>query len=145
MRMNNKFILEFSGISENVAFARLTVAGFAAELDPDCGELSELKTAVSEAVTNAIIHGYKNKEGYVRIEGRREFNTIFLSVSDNGEGIEDVARAMQPLYTDSENGERSGMGFTIMEAFMDEVRVESEKGSGTTVHMKKTIGVEAGA
>ena len=143
--MNNKFFLEFSGISENVAFARLTVAGFAVALDPDCGELSELKTAVSEAVTNAIIHGYRNKSGYVKIEGRIEFNTIFLSVSDDGEGIEDVSRAMQPLYTGSESCERSGMGFTIMEAFMDEITVESKKGCGTTVHMKKTIGAEGRA
>jgi len=135
-------VLEFPGISENVSFARLTVSGFVLGLDPDCEQLSELKTAVSEAVTNAVIHGYRNKKGMVRIAGKIESGIVHISVSDEGEGIENVPLAMQPLYTGACGEERSGMGFTIMEAFMDEVTVESEKGKGTTVHMKKILVAE---
>lgn len=137
--MKNEMKLEFISKSSNEAFARISVAAFASQLDPTVEELSDIKTAVSEAVTNAIIHGYENKEGIVKIVCRIDKNTIFIEISDTGKGIENVEMAKRPLYTSKPNLERSGMGFTIMESFMDELNVESILGLGTKVSMKKTI------
>ena len=137
--MNNFMKIEFPAIACNESFARLAAAGFILELDPTVEEMSEVKTAVSEAVTNAIIHGYKSKEGTVLLSGEIQDKTVTLCISDSGDGIDDIALARQPLYTGAPEMERSGMGFTIMEEFMDAVTVKSEKGAGTTVTMKKTI------
>ena len=139
MRVDNEMKLEFLSKSQNESFARSVVAAFAAQLDPTIEEITEIKTAVSEAVTNAIIHGYEYQEGYVTIICRIIENTVEIEVIDKGKGIEDVEKARQPLYTSKPELERSGMGFTVMEAFMDQVDVISELGKGTTVIMKKTI------
>lgn len=134
---DNMMKIEFLSKSQNESFARVAVAAFAAQLDPTLEELSDIKTAVSEAVTNAIIHGYDNQEGVVAIEVYILQNEITIIVSDKGVGIEELELAMQPLYTSRPDLERSGMGFTVMETFMDSLEVKSEKGSGTTVIMKK--------
>lgn len=131
--------LEFLSKSNNEAFARVTVAAFAAQLDPTIEELADIKTAVSEAVTNSIIHGYENTEGIIKIVARIFANTISIEISDTGKGIENIELAKQPLYTSKGDLERSGMGFTIMESFMDEMQVESVLGLGTKVTMKKLI------
>lgn len=138
-RLKNEMKLEFLSKSNNEAFARITVAAFAAQLDPTIEELADLKTAVSEAVTNAIIHGYEEKQGIVKIRAQIIEDQIIIEISDSGKGIEDVDLAKQPLYTTKPNLERSGMGFTIMESFMDDVEIESIVGLGTKVTMKKTI------
>lgn len=136
---DNEMKLEFTSKTSNEAFARITVAAFAAQLDPTIDELSDIKTAVSEAVTNSIIHGYDDEEGIVKIEAKIFANNIEIVISDRGKGIENVEMAMRPLYTSKPDLERSGMGFTIMESFMDEVKVESAIGFGTKVIMKKKI------
>lgn len=136
---DNEMKLEFTSKTSNEAFARITVAAFAAQLDPTIDELSDIKTAVSEAVTNSIIHGYDDEDGIVKIEAKIFANNIEIVISDRGKGIENVEMAMRPLYTSKPNLERSGMGFTIMESFMDEVKVESAIGFGTKVIMKKKI------
>lgn len=130
---------EFDSSSENESLARTVVAAFLARLDPTMEELSDVKTAVSEAVTNAIIHGYDGEPGKIKIHSRIEENTIWIEVSDQGVGIPDVGRAMEPLYTTRPEMERSGMGFAFMEAFMDELCVDSQVGQGTTIRMKKKI------
>ena len=135
----NEMKLEFISKSDNESFARIAVAAFAAQLDPTIEELADIKTAVSEAVTNSIIHGYEEKEGIVKIECRLFANSIEIEISDNGKGIEDIEQARQALYTSKPELERSGMGFTIMESFMDEVKVESVLGIGTKVTMKKMV------
>lgn len=135
----NEMKLEFLSKSNNEAFARVTVAAFAAQLDPTIEELADIKTAVSEAVTNSIIHGYENTEGIIKIVARIFANTISIEISDTGKGIENIELAKQPLYTSKGDLERSGMGFTIMESFMDEMQVESVLGLGTKVTMKKII------
>src|SRR4051812_8758531 len=123
--------LSFASRSENEAFARVAVAAFISQLDPTLEELNDLKTVVSEAVTNAIIHGYDgNPEGIVQIEARIEGDTVSIAISDTGRGIEDLELARQPLYTSKPELERSGMGFTIMESFMDRFEVTSETGKG---------------
>ncbi len=132
--------LEFDSRSANEAFARVTVASFMTQLNPTLEEVSDVKTAVSEAVTNAIIHGYENHVNKVQIYAGIEGRTLHLEISDRGVGIPDVKKAMEPLYTTRPELERSGMGFSFMEAFMDEVQVESEPGKGTIVRMKKIIG-----
>ena len=114
----NEMKLEFLSKSNNEAFARVTVAAFAAQLDPTIEELADIKTAVSEAVTNSIIHGYENTEGIIKIVARIFANTISIEISDTGKGIENIELAKQPLYTSKGDLERSGMGFTIMESFM---------------------------
>ena len=135
---NNKMSLEFLSKPENEAFARETVAAFVSQLDPTIDELSDVKTAVSEAVTNCIIHGYENKENeMIKLDAEIEGNEIIITVTDNGKGIEDIMKAMEPLYTSRPDLERSGMGFTVMETFMDELHVESEKDKGTRVVIKK--------
>ncbi len=138
-KYKNKMQLEILSKSNNEAFARITVAAFAAQLDPTIEELSDIKTAVSEAVTNSIIHGYENKEGIIRINAYIYDNTIRIEIADQGKGIEDIEIAKQPLYTTKPELERSGMGFTIMDSFMDSLKVESVLGMGTKVTMEKNI------
>lgn len=137
--MFNEFKAEFPGLACNESFARMVAAGFVMDIDPTCEELSDIKTAVSEAVTNAIIHGYGEKGGAVILEGKRDNLTVTFTISDKGKGIEDVELARTPLYTGADGSERSGMGFTVMEAFMDSVLVESAKDKGTKVVMTKTL------
>lgn len=136
---DNEMKLEFVSKSNNESFARITVAAFAAQLDPTIEEISDIKTAVSEAVTNCIIHGYEDKEGIIKIECKLIQNSILIEISDSGKGIENIEMAKEPLYTSKPDLERSGMGFTIIESFMEDVRVESIVGLGTKVTMKKTI------
>lgn len=136
---NNKMNLEFISKSCNEAFARITVASFASQLDPSIEEISDIKTAVSEAVTNSIIHGYENKEGIIKIECTLLEKSIKIIITDNGKGIENIEKAKEPLYTTKPELERSGMGFTIMESFMDELKIESVIGVGTKITMKKVI------
>ena len=138
--MRNRMELEFSALSQNESFARVTVAAFIAQLDPTVDELTEIKTVVSEAVTNAIIHGYEqNAEEKVYISVELNDDTVNLTIRDHGIGILDLEEARQPLYTSKPELERSGMGFTIMENFMDEVKVESASGQGTTIHLMKYL------
>jgi len=135
----NEMKLEFISKSSNEAFARIAVAAFASQLDPTIEEVADIKTAVSEAVTNCIIHGYDNKQGIVKIVSKLKENEIIIEISDNGKGIENIDIAKEPLYTTKPNLERSGMGFTIMESFMDKVEIESIVGLGTKITMSKTI------
>ena len=139
---DNKMSLEFIAKSENEAFARVAVAAFISQLDPTIDELSDVKTAVSEAVTNAIIHGYENeKDKMIKIETEIIGNEVIIAISDKGKGIDDIKQAMEPLYTSRPDLERSGMGFTVMETFMDELHIESEKGIGTRVVIKKKFNI----
>ena len=139
MIYENEMNLNFLSKSNNEAFARITVAAFVAGLDPTIEEISDIKTAVSEAVTNSIVHGYEDKLGIINIKCKIKEREITIEISDNGKGIENIEMAKQPLYTSKPNLERSGMGFTIMESFMDDLKVESVLGVGTKVTMKKTI------
>lgn len=139
-RMDNYLKLEIPGKSRNEAFARVVVAAFAAQADPTIDEISDVKTAVSEAVTNAIIHGYENNpSGTILLSATLAGRRLEITVVDYGVGIEDVEMARQPLYTSKPELERSGMGFTIMENFMDEFSVVSLPGQGTTVTMAKVF------
>ncbi len=138
--MNNEMLLEFNSAAQNESFARVVVAAFVAQLDPNMEELSDVKTAVSEAVTNAIIHGYEEQDGSIRIRTRLEGKQVSIEIEDYGMGIADVEKAMEPLYTSKPDLERSGMGFSFMEAFMDELLVESSIGKGTKIIMRKVIG-----
>ena len=135
----NEMKLEFISKSNNEAFARISVAAFVSQLDPTIEEISDIKTAVSEAVTNSIIHGYEESSGNVIIKAKIKDNTVEMEIIDNGKGIENIEKAKEPLYTSKPELERSGMGFTIMESFMDDMRVESTFGKGTKVFMKKII------
>lgn len=135
----NKMKLEIPSMSQNEAFARVVVAAFAAQLDPTIEEISDLKTAVSEAVTNAIIHGYEDSKGMITINGEICENKISIEIIDYGKGIEDIELARQPLYTSKPELERSGMGFTVMETFMDTLCIDSAINSGTTVKMTKVF------
>lgn len=137
--MENSVKLEIMSKSSNEAFARIAVAAFASQLDPTIEELADIKTAVSEAVTNSIIHGYEEKEGIIYITCTLKNREIIIEIKDNGIGIENIEMAKEPLYTSRPELERSGMGFTIMESFMDEVKIESIVGMGTKVTLKKTI------
>ncbi len=139
MMEKTEITFEFDSSSENESLARTVVAAFLARLDPTLEELADVKTAVSEAVTNAIIHGYEGKQGKIRIHSWIEDTTIGIEVQDWGVGIPDIEKAMEPLYTTRPEMERSGMGFAFMEAFMDELRVDSRLGQGTTIVMKKKI------
>ena len=135
----NYITLEFLSRSSNEAFARTAVACFAAQMDPTLGELEDIKTAVSEAVTNAIVHGYPNVLGKVLVKAKIcEGNVLEVSVKDRGRGIPDVEKARQPMFTTG-GEERSGMGFTIMESFMDHIAVKSVPGKGTTVTLRKKL------
>ena len=136
--VDNKISIKLMSKSENEGFARVAVAAFVAQLDPTVEELTDVKTAVSEAVTNSIIHGYENKkEGIIKIEASITGNEITIIIEDYGKGIKDVEQAMEPLYTSKPELERSGMGFTVMESFMDKLEVFSEYEKGTKVIMKK--------
>lgn len=139
-QMENVMCLEFVNKSENEGFARMVATAFATQLNPTLEEVAEIKTAISEAVTNAIIHGYENMVGMVRLEGKISGNTVEYTVADNGCGISDVKKAREPLYTGKPELERSGMGFSIMESFMDKIEVSSAVGMGTTVRLTKVIG-----
>jgi len=136
--VDNKISIELMSKSQNEGFARVAVAAFVSQLDPTVEELTDVKTAVSEAVTNSIIHGYENKkEGIIKIEASISENEITIIIEDYGKGIKDIKQAMEPLYTSKPELERSGMGFTVMETFMDNLEVFSEYGKGTKVVMKK--------
>lgn len=141
-KVDNYVRLQFPSCSENESLARVAVAAFVAQLDPTMEELTELKTAVSEAVTNAIIHGYEEREGDVQIECAIYERTVRIVITDRGIGISDIEEARQPLYTSRPELERSGMGLTIMESFVDELEVESTVGEGTRVTMIKSFGVD---
>lgn len=158
--MRNEMEITFDAVSDNEGFARVAVSAFVAHLNPTLEELADIKTAVSEAVTNSIIHGYENLYGYgrtknqpaerdrvnpgkVRLYCLLEDDMLHIQVTDNGKGIGNVEQAMEPLFTTKPELERSGMGFAFMEAFMDDLEVESEPGKGTTVRMTKKM--EAGA
>ena len=136
----NRLIMEFGCDARNEAVARVVVAAMMTRTNPTLSEVEDVKTAVSEAVTNSIIHGYGADGGSIVLESYIEDRTIYITVTDHGCGIENIEKAMEPMYTTVTDGSRSGMGFSFMEAFMDELEVESVKGEGTTVRMKKIIG-----
>lgn len=140
MQKRNEVQIQFSSQSINEAFARVSVSAFISQLDPTVEELYDIKMAVSEAVTNAIIHGYEKKEGLVTIKCRYEERGIEIEVVDKGKGMKSVEEAMTPLYTTSLDEERAGLGFTVMQEMMDEVEVCSHPEIGTTVKMKKSLG-----
>lgn len=140
MENTNEMQVIFDSRSSNESFARVAVASFMTALNPTVEEVSDVKTAVSEAVTNAIIHGYENEIHNVYIRCHTSGQTLYLEVRDEGKGIADIRQAMEPLFTSKPELERSGMGFSFMEAFMDKLEVESEPGKGTVVKMEKTIG-----
>ena len=140
MENTNEMELIFDSRSSNESYARVTVAAFMTSLNPTVEEVSDVKTAVSEAVTNAIIHGYENEVHNITIRCRTQEKTLYLEVEDQGRGIEDVEQAMEPLFTTKPELDRSGMGFSFMEAFMDDLEVISAPGKGTCVKMKKVIG-----
>ena len=137
--MDNEMKLEIKSKSANEAFARIAVAAFISQLDPTIEELADIKTAVSEAVTNAIIHGYSNGDGIIHIKCKLTGNIAEIEIIDYGKGIENIEMAKQPLFTTNPELDRSCMGFTIMENFMDEMKLESIVGMGTKVYMKKVI------
>jgi len=158
--MKNEMEMEFDAISDNESFARVAVAAFVTHLNPTMEEISDIKTAVSEAVTNSIIHGYENVYGYgrhgdsrpayitihpgkVKIHCLIEKGVLHIEVQDNGKGIDNVEQAMEPLFTTKPELDRSGMGFAFMEAFMDHLEVESQAGKGTLIRMKKRLGTGA--
>ena len=131
--------LEMDSLSANEEFARVVVAVFMSRLNPTLEEMDDVKTAVSEAVTNAVIHGYQNKPGKIYIQASAEEHTLTVIVEDKGVGIANLKQAMEPMYTSDPSGERSGMGFTIMETFTDKLRVRSTPGKGTLVTMVKVL------
>lgn len=141
MQKDNEMSLEFDSVSSNEGFARVTVAAFLTQLNPTLEEVADVKTAVSEAVTNSIIHGYEDCVDKIHIYCKISGNEFYVEVSDKGKGIEDVKKAMEPLFTTKPAQERSGMGFAFMEAFMDELEVISEPSKGTVIKMKKYIGL----
>ena len=134
---HNEMTVRFSALSQNESFARVVASAFAAQLNPTLNEMADIKTAVSEAVTNAIVHGYGGGTGEVELFMALDGQVVTVTVRDRGRGIEDVEAARQPFFTTAPDDERSGMGFSVMEAFMDELEVSSEVGSGTSVTMKK--------
>lgn len=143
MRANNRCTIKFDSRSVNESFARVAVCGFLTYLDPTVEELGEIKTAVSEAVTNSIVHGYEEKGGIVYIEVRvYAGRKVSIVVRDKGKGIEDIAKAREPLYTTSPTGERAGLGFALMESFMDRVSVRSTVGKGTSVTLTKMLSAQ---
>lgn len=144
MQRKNEMKVQFDARSVNEGFARIVVAAFITELNPTLDEIADVKTAVSEAVTNAIIHAYDSKEEQVELACKTTENCVEIEVTDHGKGIADVTQAMEPFYTTKPELERSGMGFAFMEAFMDEVRVESVLGEGTRVWMCKKLGMQEG-
>ena len=139
IRAENYVTLEFLSRSSNEGFARVAAAGFAAQLDPTLDELGDIKTAVSEAVTNAIVHGYEGTRGTVILRASIDGTLLTIEITDKGRGIADIPQAMEPFFTTHPEQERSGMGFAVMQTFMDDLRVTSTPGQGTTVRMKKRI------
>lgn len=136
----NEIKLNFPSLSENERFSRLVVSGFASQLDPQVDEISDIKTAVSEAVTNSIVHAYKNEIGKIELLARiYEDNVIYIKIKDYGCGIPDIKKAMEPLFTTSPEEERAGLGFAVMESFMDKLRVFSREGKGTSVILTKKL------
>lgn len=138
-KIDNQMHLEFMSKSSNESFARIAVAAFAAQLDPSIDELADIKTAISEAVTNSVIHGYENRQGIIKINAKISGRELKVEVADTGNGIENIDIAKEPLYTTKPNLERSGMGFTIMESFMDTIFIQSIFGMGTKITMTKYI------
>ena len=136
--MKNCMEIKFKAIAENESFARNVVASFILPLNPSISELEDIKTAVNEAITNVIVHAYPEKTGYVNMKIVTINNKVLISISDNGIGIHDIERALTPFYTSKPNQERSGMGFTVMESFMDKLEVKNNK-AGLTVNMEKEI------
>lgn len=139
-KINNWMQMSFEAVSENEGLARIAVASFVTALNPTMEELADIKTAVSEAVTNSIIHGYEEEKGTIVLRCRLRGDLLEVEVEDQGKGIADIDRAMEPLFTSKPEKDRSGMGFSFMEAFMDELEVISIPGDGTTVFMKKKLG-----
>jgi stage II sporulation protein AB (anti-sigma F factor) len=140
--LKDEIRVKFSALPQYEGFARSVVSAFVVPLNPTVTELGDIRTAVSEAVTNAIVHGYRESEGYVELVARvLSKDELYLRISDRGCGIEDVELAMQPMFTTDPNGERAGLGFAVMEAFMDTLTVKSKPNRGTTVTMKKRLGV----
>ena len=137
--MNNKILLKFPSKSKNEALARNVVACFLMELNPTLSTINEVKTAVSEAVTNAIVHGYPNSEGEITLRCEINDDLVHILIEDNGVGIENLTECLEPFYSTKSNDERSGMGFTVMKSFMDEVTVKTKINEGTTVKMTKKI------
>ena len=140
MGNTNEMMIEFDSRSCNEGFARVAVAAFVTQLNPTLEEVADIKTAISEAITNSIIHGYENEVKKIRIQCSVREREFSVSVIDYGKGIEDIEKAMEPLFTTKPEKDRAGMGFAFMEAFMDSVEVISSPGHGCTVHMKKKIG-----
>ena len=140
MLVKNEIKLQLPSKSSNESFARLAIAAFFTQLDPTLDEITDNKTAVSEAVTNCIVHGYANSIGYIFIHAKIiDDNKIYIKIRDKGCGIENVQKAIEPMYTTCKTGERSGLGFTVMQNFMDKLSVKSTKGGGTTVILTKTL------
>lgn len=137
--MLNKMKLSFSSISENEAFARNVIASFMLSINPTLSQINEVKTAVSEAVTNAIVHGYPDSVGEIVMEAELDDDFLHISIKDSGVGIEDLNKALEPFYSTKIEDERSGMGFTVMQSFMDEVNVNSKLNIGTVVNMTKRL------
>lgn len=137
------FKMTFSSLPVNESFARSAVGVYALRLNPTLSEISDIKTAVSEAVTNSIVHGYPKSVGEIVLEGYTDDDVLHINVFDEGVGIENVSAALEPFYTTKGEEERSGMGFTIMKSFMDDVSVLSERGKGTKVYMLKKLGIDA--
>lgn len=140
MKDTNEMMIEFDSRPSNEGFARVAVAAFCTQLNPTLEEVTDIKTAISEAITNAIIHGYQGEVHKIRLECTLRDRCLQIAVKDYGQGIKDIEKAMEPLFTTRPDMDRSGMGFAFMEAFMDELQVESTLGKGTTVHMTKRIG-----
>ncbi len=136
---NNEMKIEFLSLSQNETFARSVISCFCLQLNPSIAELSDIKTAVSEAVTNCVVHGYPDTPGIVTMEAVVRDHSIHIKISDSGVGIENLEKAVQPFYTTKPDEERSGMGFTIIQSFMEDVKIVSELNKGTVVFMKKTI------
>lgn len=139
MTQRNEMETTFLSVPENESFARVVIAAFAVQLSPTISEIADVKTAVSEAVTNAIVHGYEGTRGMVTLHALIEGNMLTVEVSDNGRGIRDVPQAMEPFFTTHPEQERSGMGFSVMQTFMDALQVDSQPGHGTRIIMRKRI------
>lgn len=137
--MKNKFSMQVDAVLANESFIRSTVANFALQLKPNVSEINDIKTAVSEAITNSIVHGYQNNGGTIYIECQIEDNELSITIKDNGVGIEDIKKAREPFFTTKKDEERSGMGFTLMETFMDTLDVKNNVGGGVVVFMTKQI------
>ena len=143
MNRQNEMHMSFLSLPENESFARVVIAAFAVQLSPTISEIADIKTAVSEAVTNAIVHGYEGTRGMVDMHAAISGTLLTIEISDHGKGIPDVARAMEPFFTTHPEQERSGMGFAVMQTFMDELHVDSVPGRGTIIRMSKVIGAAA--